>query len=114
MQYIRLCKRLHYFLIIASQDTYVNAFYIFFFKLTLTRSFLLLYSAVMLPPIFSVNSLAMDSPSPVDPPPTVSTVKKRSKSRSVSTQLNAPASLENKTVPFVSSATVRSPSEYRE
>lgn len=70
-----------------------------------------LYAASLLPPIFSVSSLAMDRPRPVEPL-AVSTVKKRSKRRSACTRFRLWALFVKVTAPFGISLTTRSPSEY--
>ena len=75
------------------------------------RSLPFLYSAVVLPPIFSVSDFAMDSPSPV-PPRAVFTVKNRSKRCAVCTGSNSDALFSNVTVPSGDSRTDKSPSEY--
>lgn len=69
------------------------------------------YSAVILPPIFSVNSFAMDTPSPV-PPRAVFTVKKQSNRHAVCTASKSLAWFSNRTTPSGDNRTVKSPSEY--
>lgn len=70
-----------------------------FYRVTLIVSLPLLYSAEILPPVFSVSDFAIDRPSPVEFLP-FSTVKYLSKSLPTSISETAEAEFSKRTSPF--------------